>query len=320
MKCRGMDKDYNKQEWENMLSKCLNHLPDYNINGEEVSSFKDIAIEISDGALIEIPFNERIEIFCKEIGQTVGYSIRQIRSRELPIDTYYFVIYQINYVVDLAAKCLGICKEHIKDEVVLERVMIGLSKKGVLIDQIHLKPNMLSNMYLNEIERIKNELAPHDYEAAKKDILHHKKYSYLFEYCDKLIDTVYAQEKTDKAQRDIIRDLINYKPTKEQRLETYFRCNNFEALRSILHRDLQGKGGVAVARVLVALSKAGCKVIVNKFAPLFENILTPIYGVTGKRYSVSKYLESLNDVTEKSDKKTAKDIADLTQKYKNELK
>ncbi|MFR9543524.1 MAG: hypothetical protein SNG27_09815 [Rikenellaceae bacterium] len=155
---------------------------------------------------------------------------------------------------------------------------------------------------------------------ARREVVKNNPYYEQYKRLESYFNTLTISYNNDEVEREVANIIHSYKPTKEQRLETYFRCDNYEALKSILRRDLQGRGGVAVAKVLVALSNAGCEVIDNKFEPLFENILTTVYGVTGKRYSVSKNFGNLNDATEKNNKKTANEIACLTEKYKSELK
>ncbi|MFR9495829.1 MAG: hypothetical protein SNG81_05590 [Rikenellaceae bacterium] len=113
-------------------------------------------------------------------------------------------------------------------------------------------------------------------------------------------------------------EIDNYKPTKEHRLESYFTCDNYETLKTILSRDIRNKRGKAVAMVLVALEIAGCKMI-GDFTPLFENILTPIYGVCGSRQGVTDQLSKIEKITEGSDPKTAKLLKEMSEKYRIQL-
>ncbi|MFR9543845.1 MAG: hypothetical protein SNH27_17600 [Rikenellaceae bacterium] len=140
----------------------------------------------------------------------------------------------------------------------------------------------------------------------------------LFYKVDKYIcwlDELYYDEI---GTRDLKREIDNYKPAKEYRIENYFDCNNYEKLRAILRQDIRGKRGKAVAMVLVALDRAGCKMI-GDFSPLLKNILTPLYGVCGSRQGVTEQLPKIKDVTEKTNPKTEKLLKEMSEKYRLQL-
>ncbi len=150
--------------------------------------------------------------------------------------------------------------------------------------------------------------------AAVKDTQYYTAYYKLQDYGMVLAGKHFEYELYKSLEEEI----VSYKPTKAQRLEAYFTCDNFNALKSILHNDLRGKRGKDVAMVLVALEKIGCN-LNGDFKPLFDNILSPIYGVIGSRQAVTDQIPKIRIATESSDPKIAKQIAEISEKYRIRL-
>lgn len=315
MRCRGMEKHIcDFSIIENLIENGNENQLIFNINGD--NEFNQAQEDIDN----ECSFNEIIA----KIIDTFDYMCEFIKANKLAIEKYDLIFDKLNLYKKLLAVKMEIDLEY---EPTFEESRDAFYRHYEYINDCADRDDLLEQIN-SQVEEQRTELSDDDLFYFSREIIddivigertcqnkHFEQYSRLSRYAPKL----FTFANNDSNERSLQKAIFDYKPTKEQRLETYFKCDNYKALKSILHRELQGKGGIAVAKVLTALSNAGCKIIDNKFDPLFENVLTPIYGVIGRRYSISKHFEPLNNVTEKNDKKTATEIALLTEKFKKEL-
>ncbi len=271
-----------------------------------------------------------LEVDTRDIGtridiiiNTFDFSSKIIKRDKHPLSAYTLLFEKLQeYKVDIANTYdINICYEPTEDEIEAiyydnepyyreiadEDDLIGFLRSESGEDIYHLENDDIIFNYRDDLIA-----------DIQREVVKHSPYYNQYKRLESYFNTLSIAYENDKAEREITNIIRSYKPIKEQQIENYFRCDNYEALKAILHRDIRSKRGKAVAMVLVALDMAGCK-MVGDFTPLFDNILTPLYGVCGSRQGVTDQLSRIKETTESRDPKKAKLLKEMSEKYRLQL-
>lgn len=284
-------------------------------------SFNDIKKILLDMEISEL--TQLINNYLLTINEMVDFSAKEIRKNRLKIDGYYFLLQEIEAIKVIVAKKLDIninyepTEDDVKAELIKMKQLYLSTPNGEAIMRLTYTEEAIDNdfaipMFLKNWFYI---------DRAKETYLSQHKYYDVIDAFEIIKCNIRTFINNDSDERALIESTQSYKPTKEQRIESYFACRNFKALKTILRRDLRGRRGKDIAMVIVALEGAGCK-MTGGFAPLFNNILQPIYGAEGSRQAVIDQITKIKQIkndTQNIDPNAAKQLAEVTEKYKKTL-